>query len=67
MNPHSVDETYPGCWDVHVDYDIVILYFYKETEKELHLQDIGTHSDFGFHESKDDLTKEELKELLQMI
>lgn len=64
MNPHPVDETFPGCWDVHVDYDIVILYFYNEKQRELHLFDIGTHSNFGFHESIDDYTNEEMETIL---
>lgn len=67
MKPHLLDGEYKGYYDVHADYDLVILYTYDEQKKQLVLHDMGTHREFGMHESKDDLTKEELQELLQMV
>lgn len=65
MNPHPLDGKYKGYYDVHADYDLIIIYKYEEKHKQLFLHDVGTHSEFGFHESIDDYTKEEMETILR--
>lgn len=67
MKPHPLHGEYKGYYDVHADYDLVLVYSYNEDLKQLILYDLGTHRNFSMHESIDDYTNEEMEVILSTL
>ena len=45
MKPHKLIGNYKGCLECHVMPDLLLIWEEDETEKEIYLLDIGSHSD----------------------
>lgn len=45
MKPHKLIGNYKGCLECHIMPDLLIIWEQDETEKEIYLLDIGSHSD----------------------
>lgn len=45
MKPHKLIGNYNGCLECHILPDLLIIWEQDETEMEIYLLDIGSHSD----------------------
>jgi mRNA interferase YafQ len=45
MKPHKLIGNYKGCLECHIMPDLLLIWEQDETEKEIYLLDIGSHSD----------------------
>ena len=45
MKPHNLIGNYKGCLECHIMPDLLLIWEQDETEKEIYLLDIGSHSD----------------------
>ena len=45
MKPHKLIGNYKGCLECHIMPDLLIIWEQDETEKEIYLLDLGSHSD----------------------
>lgn len=45
MKPHKLIGNYKGCLECHIMPDLLLIWEQNETEKEIYLLDVGSHSD----------------------
>lgn len=45
MKPHKLIGNFKGCLECHIMPDLLLIWEQDETEKEIYLLDIGSHSD----------------------
>jgi mRNA interferase YafQ len=45
MKPHKLIGNYKGCLECHIMPDLLIIWEQDETENEIYLLDLGSHSD----------------------
>lgn len=45
MKPHTLIGNYKGCWECHIEPDLLLIWEQYEAEKQILLHRIGSHSD----------------------
>lgn len=45
MRPHKLIGNYKGCLECHIMPDLLLIWEQDDTEKDIYLLDIGSHSD----------------------